>query len=155
MTSTSELAAQLRGVPARVAACTSDVRDEALRARPAAGEWSAIEVVGHLIDKLEVWRARVQQTANEDGPVLDPYDQDELVRRANYQGGELHTLLASLTDAAERFASAVERLDAAALERRCRHGEYGDITLQDCITLPLRSVDEHLDQIGRAIRGEQ
>lgn len=109
-------------------------------------------VIGHLVDKLTVWRARVERTAAEDCPTLDPYDQDELVRRANYQTANLESVIESLRSAAVCFAHVTESLGIGDLERPCRHGEFGDISLRDCLTLPLESVDDHPAQIDRAVR---
>jgi hypothetical protein len=35
--------------------------DDAIRHRPAAGEWSAVEVVGHMIDTMQIWTSRVER----------------------------------------------------------------------------------------------
>ncbi len=48
----------------------------AIRHRPAAGEWSAIEVVGHMIDKMQIWISRVERIMVEERPALPAYDQD-------------------------------------------------------------------------------
>ena len=53
-TEQEQWAAQLREVPATFRmALLSD--DHAIRHRPAVGEWSAVEVVGHMIDKMHIW----------------------------------------------------------------------------------------------------
>ncbi len=57
-TEQEQWAAQIREIPAvfRMAL----LREEhAIRHRPAAGEWSAIEVVGHMIDKMWIWTGRM------------------------------------------------------------------------------------------------
>lgn len=150
-TELERLAERIQEVPQRVASHVSAATDDGLRARPAPGEWSAIEVVGHLADKLEIWRRRVERVATEDRPELDPYDQDELVRNAKYQDADLDGLIGSLRTSAQLFADVVRKLADGALNRSGRHGEYGDVTLRDCITRPLDSVDDHLVQIDRAL----
>ena len=57
-TKQEQWAAQIREVPAvfRMALLGDD---HAIRHRPAAGEWSAVEVVGHMIDKMQIWTGRV------------------------------------------------------------------------------------------------
>src|SRR5712692_8707913 len=37
---------------------TIDLDDDMSRVRPAAGEWSTVEIVGHLIDKTKSWGER-------------------------------------------------------------------------------------------------
>ena len=65
-------AAQLREVPTtfRMALLNDD---HAIRHRPAAGEWSAIEVVGHMIDKMQIWTSRVERLMVEEQPALPEY----------------------------------------------------------------------------------
>ncbi len=146
-----DLAVRLRSVPAMVAELVVDLPDRRLRTRPAPGEWSAIEVMGHLIDKFDHWCRRTTLVAAQDNPVLQPYDQDECVRVADYQSADLTGVLGGLVASAERFARTVVSLPAEAFDRYGVHGEYGSITLSDCITLPLDSVPDHLRQIQEAL----
>ncbi len=64
----SEWAARLRAVPEDFRAALSGADDRALRHRPAPGEWSAVEVVGHIVDKMDAWRERVERIAGEERP---------------------------------------------------------------------------------------
>ena len=71
-TEQEQWAAQLREVPATFRmALLSD--DHAIRHRPAEGEWSAIEVVGHMIDKMQIWTSRVVRLMVEEQPALPEY----------------------------------------------------------------------------------
>src|SRR5690348_779994 len=78
-------AAQIREIPPvfRRALHLSD--DPAIRHRPAAGEWSAVEVVGHMIDKMRIWTSRVERLMVVERPTLPAYDQDALVREHDYE----------------------------------------------------------------------
>jgi hypothetical protein len=83
-TEQEQWAAQIREIPTLVRkALLSD--DQAIRHRPAAGEWSAIEVVGHMIDKMQIWANRAERILFEERPALPGYDQDMLVRDHDYQ----------------------------------------------------------------------
>ena len=44
---------------------------------PAPGKWSAAEIVAHLADCELVFAFRLRQTLAEDGPVIQPFDQDK------------------------------------------------------------------------------
>jgi uncharacterized damage-inducible protein DinB len=144
------LAERLRAVPADFRAAVTSLDDGALRRRPAAGEWSAVEVLGHIIDKMEAWATRVERIAAEDRPLLRSYDQDAYVRERGYQERPLQELLDSLTQASSHFADVVERLPAAALDREGVHEESGPITLRQCILAPLDSLPGHLAQLRSA-----
>ena len=150
----TSLATRLLAVPSEVRAAVEGLADGARRHRPAAGEWSAIEVVGHLVDKMEAWRGRVETLAaagaGDPPPMLLPYDQDADVRRNRYQEAKPGVLLGRLDGACRRFADAVLRAPDHALGRTGVHGEYGPVTLVDCVDLPLASIPDHLAQLKAA-----
>jgi hypothetical protein len=142
-------AAQFREIPAIFRmALRSD--DHAIRHRPAAGEWSAIEVVGHMIDKMGIWISRVERLLAEERPALPAYDQDALVREHDYQHADPEVLFEQLKQGCERFASLIERIPVSALQREGVHEEFGSITLRQCISYPLESSPEHLQQLRAA-----
>ncbi len=143
-------AAQLRAIPATFRVAVEGVDDDALRQRPAAGEWSAVDVLGHMSDKMQEWTRRVERVAVEERPALPGYDQDALVRERAYQRADAEALLARLDDACERFASIVERLPDDALGREGVHAEYGPFTIRKCVEAPLASVPEHVAQVKAA-----
>lgn len=144
------LAERLRAVPADFRAAVIALDDGALRHRPAAGEWSAVEVLGHIFDKMEQWGIRVERIASEERPLLRVYDQDAFVRERGDQERPLQELLDKLTQASDHFADVVERLPAAALDREGIHEEYGPITLRYCILVPLDSLPGHMAQLRAA-----
>jgi hypothetical protein len=143
-------AAQLREVPLlfRTALATTDER--ALRHRPAPGEWSALEVLGHMIDKMTHWSLRVQRIWQEDRPALPGYDQEAEVRKHDYQQADPAALLDALHQQCERFAALVAALSTSALDREGIHEEYGPMTLRQCVQAPLSSIQPHLEQLQAA-----
>ena len=148
-TEQEQWAAQLREVPATFRmALLSD--DHAIRHRPAAGEWSAIEVVGHMIDKMQIWTGRVERLLVEERPALPRYDQDTLVREHDYLHADPEVLFEQLRQVCERFATLVERIPTSALQREGMHEEVGPITLRQCIEAPLESAPAHLEQLRTA-----
>jgi hypothetical protein len=64
-----------------------------LRKRPAEGEWSVIELLGHMVDaELIVW-ARLRWIMAEDQPPIAGYDQDDWVRAQRYNDADPEPLL--------------------------------------------------------------
>ena len=124
--------------------------EHAIRHRPAAGEWSAVEVVGHMIDKMQIWTSRVERLMVEERPALPGYDQDALVRDHDYLHADPEVLFERLRQACERFATIVERVPTSALQREGVHEEVGPMTLRRCIEAPLESVQGHLEQLRAA-----
>src|SRR2546425_10910248 len=90
--------------PAEVAKATASavrslLRDAGpdLKRRPAAGEWSVLELVGHLVDAEIVMSGRYRWTISQDQPPLLGYDQDRWVARLHHNDDEPDELLAVFT----------------------------------------------------------
>lgn len=143
-------ASQLREIPATFRKALLLHDDRAIRHRPAAGEWSAIEVPGHMIDKMQNWSRRTERILAEERPDLPDYDQDALVRERDYQHAGAEALLEQLSQSCEHFAAIVEHIPESALEREGVHGELGPITLRYCVEAPIQSASEHLEQLRAA-----
>ena len=105
---TDELIDSLRKTPVLLAAMLSSVDEERAHARPAEGEWSTVEVIGHLIDAEERARARISAVLQEENPELPGYDQNGLVRERGYQQQALPAVVERL------LALRAERLDVLA-----------------------------------------
>ena len=67
-----------------------------LRARPAPGEWSAAEILGHLVDAEIVLAGRYRWILAHDEPPLVGYDQDLWVDRLGHQDDDPAEMLALL-----------------------------------------------------------
>jgi hypothetical protein len=92
-----------------------------LRVRPAPGEWSVLELVGHLLDAELVTAARYRWILAQDNPSLIGYDQDLWVSRLRHQEGEPEEML-SLLEALRR--SNLELWSNSTVEERARSGTH-------------------------------
>jgi DinB family protein len=146
-TEQAQWAAQLRELPMIFRKALHSADDRVIRHRPGDGEWSAIEVLGHMIDKMTHWSDRVERIAREERPTLPGYDQDAEVRDHAYQQADPARLFEHLQQQCERFAALVVMLPSSALSREGVHEEYGLMTIQQCIQAPLESVAAHLEQL--------
>ena len=99
-TEQEQWAAQIREIPAvlRMALLRNN---DAIRHRPTVGEWSALEVVGHMINKMQVWTSRVERLMVEEWPALPRYGQDALVRDHDYLHADPEVLFEQLRQASE------------------------------------------------------
>ena len=146
-TEQEQLAAQIREVPTTFHNVLRTDDDSAIRYRPETGEWSAIEVLGHMIDKMYHASNRVERVLNEERPLLLAYDQDAEVRTHDYQSADPIVLQKALQQQCEHFATIVVSIPSAAMQREGVHSENGVMTLRQCIQAPLNSVPEHLEQL--------
>lgn len=136
----------LASTPGRVSAAvaTSPVPPDE---QPAPGEWSAREVLLHLVAvEGAVWHARLDALATERFPHW-PWTEPGLWSgpgSATFEG-------ASSAFAAQR-AETIKRLDAldeAGWARRGRHDTYGVLDVAALLRVALDHDAEHLAQIGR------
>lgn len=143
-------ATQLREIPRTFREVLRTEDDRAIRHRPADGEWSAIEVLGHMIDKMSHGYNRVERIVREERPFIPGYDQDAEVSDHGYQQADPAVLFDRLQQQCERFATLVAALPSSALQREGIHAENGPMTLRQYIQAPLKSASEHLEQLRAA-----
>ena len=149
-TEQEQWAAEIREIPTAFRMALLHGDNDTIRRRPAENEWSAVEVVGHMIDKMQIWASRVERIMVEERPVLPGYDQDTLVREHDYLHADPDVLFEQLRQACERYASLVERIHVSVLQRDGVHEEFGPMTARQCIEVTLDSVPEHLAQLRAA-----
>lgn len=91
-----EIIEALKHLPAMVEAETAGVSDAVLRRRPAEGEWSIKEIVGHLRDMAEVWHKRLYATNSLTDPRWPGFNGEASVQDNAYQDADLATLIAEM-----------------------------------------------------------
>ncbi len=92
------------------------------RWRPAPGEWSALEIVGHLVDAERVLAYRALRIARADPRPWTPADLGEYVTTADFQGRALGDVTAEFVSVRAATAALLRGLDQAAWERRAPEG---------------------------------
>ncbi len=96
-----------------------------LHRRPAAGEWSVLELVGHLVDAEMVMAARYRWTVSQDAPPLLGYDQDQWVARLRHNEDQPDELLALFSAMRAANLRLWRRSTAEDRERVAMHAERG------------------------------
>jgi hypothetical protein len=116
--------------PASVQAATPDalaaIVTEAgadLRARPAPGEWSVLELIGHVADAELVSSGRYRWILAHDTPAIPGYDQDLWTERLRHNEADPDELLA-LIGALRAANLALWR--RTPVEERSRHGIHAE-----------------------------
>jgi hypothetical protein len=112
------------------------------------GEWSALQLVGHLFDVDVVYGFRWRLALTEDTPAYPGYDEKAWSRLARPAPPRLLDALAGL-----RLANAalLRSLDERDLHRRGVHGEQGSEDVQRMIDKVAGRDLAHLDQLRRTI----
>jgi hypothetical protein len=147
----AEILKALRAGPVVLERLVRDLDDEALRARPALGEWAIVEVVAHLADTEERALGRTRAMLDQDRPTLPAYDPDALAAERHYLGMDLAAELARFARMRTEQADLLAGLTDEQWQRDGRHEEHGVITVQQLAAHTAGEDADHFAQIARMI----
>jgi len=114
---------------------------------PAPGKWSAAEIVCHLADCEVVFAFRLRQTLAEDGPTIQPFDQDKWAR--TYSGIPAGLALATFAELRNWNLRLIRASLPAAANRKMTHPERGTMTFQTVVETMAGHDLNHLAQLKR------
>ncbi len=127
-----------------------------LRARPFAGKWTPLEIIGHLVDTEWVYGYRIRLILCEDKPTILGMDQDLWVARQRYNEREPRELAEQYALLRETNLRVWHAMGPAELARVGRHNERGEESLGLMLKMEAGHDLSHIDQITRyiaAVRG--
>lgn len=112
------------------------------------GEWTAVEVIGHLADSAEIFAERVRRCIEEDRPALRSFDQDALAaERRNAERDPMD--LSRRVSAAN--AEIVRRLmDEGVRARPGIHSELGELDAGHFGAYQAKHGHEHAVELAKA-----
>jgi hypothetical protein len=142
------LIAALAGTQPALARLTGGLEDAALDFRPGAEEWSAREILAHLVDDEQyVMRTRLERMMKEERPHLAPHDERHWFATRNRSRDALAELLADF--AVQRAASLgiVRMLRESDWAREGYQPEYGVFTAEGWLARWVQHDATHLRQI--------
>jgi DinB superfamily len=125
---------------------------ERLRVRGAPGEWSALELVGHLTQSEVVASARYRWILAEDDPVLVPYNQELWVERLRANEDDPSELLDLFSTLRRVNLRLWERASAADRSRTGQHQERGAESYELVFRLIAGHDRLHYEQALRALQ---
>ena len=137
----------LAAFPEQLKQRLAGLSDAELRFRPPSGDWSIVEIVGHMTDVDAIWPGRVRQMLSTDNPQLPRVDNDA-VRAREYQAKQLDLLLATLAERRADFIELLRPLRPAHLERGGLHPTRGPITVAEAAVALADHDRGHLEQIA-------
>ena len=136
---------------ARLTAALATVPAEAMKWRPAPGEWSAHEIVCHCADSETNSYARIRYLLSETDPVILGYDQEEWARTFDYHAHPLEPALATVEAVRANTAALIRRLPDASWTREGRHTESGRYTAEDWLRIYAEHLEGHAGQIEQSV----
>ena len=138
----------LRRTPTAVRAMCGNLTDAQWRTPMAEGEWTALQVIGHLLDVDVVYGFRWRLILTEDRPSYPGYDEKRWSLLPRPEPAEL---LAALEGLRAVNLAVLERVDGEGGRRVGVHGEQGE----EHFDLTVRKVAghdlAHLNQLARTV----
>lgn len=142
----------LRKTPLLLTNLLDGVSDEQARAlRDGPDGWSVLWIVCHLRDVEAIFTRRVHDLLAAPDPVFQVTENDELIRRGDYDRQSLGAALEAYLAGRRAFIALLEPLDDEQWQRAGTHPSQGPATLLDvAVNTGLHDVD-HLEQIARCL----
>jgi hypothetical protein len=135
----------LKQLPNAVEAEVAGVAESVLRYRPAEGEWSIREVVGHLRDAAQVWYKRLYATWTLTDPKFPTWDAVIGNRETNYMDADLPKTIAEMRE--WRLKTVDLLAHAVDWTRLGQHPDLGRRSLKQWAEYLLAHDNEHLATI--------
>ena len=147
----AEILKALEAGPLILRRLVRNLPDEAIRRRPAEGEWAIVEVVAHLADTEERTLGRTIRMLSEEEPFLEPYDPDALALERVDLGMDISAELDRFESLRVEQESLLAGLGDGGWESVGAHGEHGRITVQQLAAHTAGEDADHFAQIARMI----
>lgn len=112
------------------------------------GEWTAVEVIGHVADSAEIFAERVRRCIEEDRPSLPSFDQDALA--AERRNAERDPLELSRRVSAAHSEIVQRLMDERARSRPGIHSEHGQLDAGHFGAYQARHGHEHATELAAA-----
>lgn len=142
----------LAATPEAIRCMLAQIGDANTSTRPAPGKWSPSEIVCHLADCELVFGFRLRQTLAEDGPTIQPFDQDKWA--AQYTGIPAHRALEAFSALRGWNLRLIQSALPEAANRTMTHPERGAMTFQTVLETIAGHDLNHLTQL-RNIAGPE
>jgi len=149
----SAILATLRSTPALLYSQCASLSSEAWTRHPIAGEWSAIEILCHLLDTdTEVNLPRLRKTFQETNPFIAGIDTDAWADARHYIQRDCLQALKDFVTARLELISFLESLSPDDWQHPARHAVFGPISLQEMAIFAASHDRLHVRQVFQTIQ---
>jgi hypothetical protein len=130
-----------------VAEALAGAPDDELDTPPAAGRWTARQIVHHLADSEMTSAIRLRLLIATPNPRILGYDQEEFARRLYYDDRPIEASLDAFNAARRTTAEILDRLTEAEWLREGSHSEIGAYSVSKWLEIYATHAHAHADQI--------
>ena len=130
-----------------VAEALAGAPEEELDTAPAAGKWTARQIVHHLGDSEMTSAIRLRLLIASPSPRIVGYDQEEFAKKLYYEDRPIEASLDAFNAARRSTAEILDRLSEAEWLREGTHTEHGAYSVQKWLEIYATHAHVHADQI--------
>jgi len=141
----------LAAAPRAVGRALSRASRRRLGRRPARGEWSPTEVLGHLLDAEVTLAFRLRKLAAEPGGPIAAWDQEKWTEGLRHRRADPRGLLAAYASLRAENVAQWRRLTPTQRRAAGRHPEYGRLRIDQILDHWAEHDLNHLAQIRAAL----
>ncbi len=131
----------------RLRAALALIPAEALQWRPAAGEWSAHEVIVHCADSETNSAARLRYLLTEDDALILGYDEAQWAIALDYHALPLAPALTTIAAIRANTVPLLLHLPESAWSRAGRHSDSGRYSTEDWLRIYAEHLELHVEQL--------
>ncbi|MGD0913293.1 MAG: DinB family protein [Terracidiphilus sp.] len=139
----------LGGTVNQIAYLLAKMGAEKVSVAPAPGKWNPAEIIAHLADCEIVFAFRLRQTLAEDGPTIQPFDQDKWAGVSQYANLPASEALAVFSELRKWNLLLIKRALPTAADRVMIHPERGKMTFKTVVETMAGHDLNHLAQLQR------
>jgi len=152
MTDLKAIANTIQSVPDALEALLTPIAPEALATRPEPGEWSPLEVIGHLIDcDSSAFRDRISSIIS-GKPEIAPFDEWVAINERDFNKEPLEQLLGELRAERAQSADFLLSLNPADLTKTSTFGDGRLFEANDFVQEWSFHDQDHIQQILDAVK---
>ncbi len=141
---------EMEHFPVRLARLLERLDDAQAGRRPAAEEWSAAEVVAHLLDTDRVYGERIARMLDEDNPFFADFDQEAAIDARHGQALPLAATFESFALERAELVARLRRIEERQWTRTGTHPVRGVGTIVEYVRTLWRHDQAHGEQIREA-----
>jgi uncharacterized damage-inducible protein DinB len=142
----------LAAAPRAIARAVGRASGRRLARRPRRGEWSATEVLGHLLDAEVTLGFRIRKLAAEPGAAIVAWDQDRWTDGLRHRRGNARMLAAAYGALRAANVDQVRRMSPKQRQASGAHPEYGRLRVDQILQHWAEHDLNHIEQIRAALR---
>ncbi len=115
------------------------------------GTWSCRELVAHLADADLSLSFRIRRVLAEDGPLLEPWDEQAFIASGLYGRIKPGASVATIYTLRVALAELLETLDDTQWNRRGLHRQFGEMTTRRLVEIATWHLERHAWFLNRKI----